>query len=88
MIAATYTYDEARTDIVDLRPAHREYLKVLFDDGRLLASGPWGENGALLIFASDSLDEVRVMIDRDPFSEAGIVTESVIKPWTMVYGPW
>lgn len=85
--AALYTYDPARTDIADLRPSHREYLKGLYEDGSLLASGPRG-SGALLILSADDEAAARTLLAKDPFVESGIVTDLDMEDWTVVYGPW
>ncbi|AZQ78127.1 hypothetical protein EJ997_03900 [Flaviflexus ciconiae] len=87
IFAATYTYDPERDDIHDVRPLHREYLKTLFDDGKLLASGPRGD-GALLILSADSEQQAIDLLGGDPFMKSGIVLELDIKEWTVVYGPW
>lgn len=87
IFAATYTYDPERDDIHDVRPLHREYLKTLFDDEKLLASGPRGD-GALLILSADSEQQAIDLLGGDPFMKSGIVLELDIKEWTVVYGPW
>lgn len=89
MIVVHYTYDPDRQDIHDIRPAHREYLGKLFEEGNLLASGPLGENAerALLIFPSTNPEAVEKLLADDPFVESGIASYD-IQPWTVVYGPW
>ena len=85
--AALYTYDPARDDIHEVRPAHREYLKVLYEDGSLLASGPRG-SGALLILSADDESSARALLEKDPFVQTDIVTDLDLEDWTVVYGPW
>ncbi|WP_206680408.1 YciI family protein [Flaviflexus huanghaiensis] len=85
--AALYTYDPERTDIHDVRPAHREYLKGLYEDGSLLASGPRGDGALLLVSATDET-QARRLLDDDPFVTSGIVSHIDLGEWTVVYGPW
>ena len=85
--AAIYTYDPQRDDIHIVRPPHREYLKGLYEDGSLLASGPRGD-GALLILSAESHSAARELLDRDPMVTEGIVTHIDVEEWTVVYGPW
>lgn len=85
--AALYTYDPERADIHDVRPAHREYLKTLYEAGSLLASGP-RSSGALLILSAADERAAKALLQNDPFVETGIVTVLDIEEWTVVYGPW
>lgn len=89
--AVTYTYvedsDAARDEH---RPAHREYLNVLSGQGVNLASGPFGTDGApgaLLLFRAGSAEEVRALVDKDPFLLEGVVADVEIREWTVVLGP-
>ena len=68
---------------------HRAYLRVLMDQGTLLASGPFHPRtgGALLLRVPDdnanaALDRVR---DGDPFTTRGIAQYELI-PWMPVMG--
>lgn len=90
MIAITYTYDPARTDIAEIRPAHRQYLGSLFERGLLAASGPTGQDssGALLLFHGDDVDAATQLTGDDPFVASGIVSNLEATVWTPVYGPW
>lgn len=87
IFAALYTYDPDRTDIHDVRPSHRAYLKDLYEDGALLASGPRG-GGALLIVSAPDEGGARSLLEEDPFVTSGIVTDIDLEEWTVVYGPW
>lgn len=87
--AITYTYDPAlASTITEVRPRHREYLKSVYDAGILLASGPLGTDGALLIVRGEDAETAKAAIADDPFYEAGIITETTAQEWTPVYGPW
>lgn len=67
------------------RPAHREYLKSLFDSGKLTASGPWvDESGALIVYEAADEAEVRALMAADPYSGGEIVANVEIKEWHQV----
>lgn len=69
------------------RPAHRETLTRLHQEGRLLAAGPWADDrGALLIFSVDRphLEEI---LDEDPYYRRTPGVEvRAIREWTPVVG--
>lgn len=81
-----YTSDAAAMD--EVRPAHREYLRGLADEGSMRASGPYVgvEPSALLIFTADSADEVRDLLSRDPFQQAGLVEQTTVTEWNPIIG--
>lgn len=88
--AVQYTYDQ-RADLRDeIRPAHRDYLAGLAEQGRLLGSGPYadGPDGALLVFAADDRTALDGLVAEDPFSQAGIIADLQVREWTLVLGPW
>lgn len=87
--AVTYSYstDDATRDQV--RPAHRDYLRELVDQGALLLSGPWASGelpGALLLFSTDDRDAVEEIVAKDPFTEAGVIEEYAVTEWEPVLG--
>src|SRR3954462_3234596 len=85
--ATVYTYaadSDSRRD--EVRPAHRDYLDGLADQGRLVVAGPWvgAPAAALLVLAGESVDDVRALVDADPFVQAGLVADISIREWTIV----
>ncbi|MFY7067341.1 YciI family protein [Nocardiopsis changdeensis] len=89
--AVTYIYAENSTAARnEHRPAHREYLNGLSEQGVNLVSGPFGaqdDPGALLLFRADSAEEVRALLEKDPFVLEGVVAETVVREWIAVLGP-
>ena len=68
---------------------HRAYLKQLFDQGLILASGPMEprNGGGLLLRVPDQdadriLDEIR---DNDPFVKTGVAQYEILA-WNPVFG--
>lgn len=81
------------TELEDLRlqtrPTHREYLRSLFDQGKLAMSGPWvDDTGAMLIYDAADLEEAQRLLDADPYRAAGVIAEARIKEWKVVMGPF
>ncbi|MDN4481842.1 YciI family protein [Demequina muriae] len=79
-----YVYDD-RADARDLhRPAHREYLAALADEGTMHAYGRYddeGAPGALLVCEADDVDDVESIVAGDPFVAAALVPEHRIRRW-------
>ena len=84
-----YVSDEAGLD--KYRPAHREFLRGLIADGTLRASGPFaadgGARGALLLLRAKSAEATRAMLAGDPFATAGLISQTVVREWSVVSGP-
>jgi uncharacterized protein len=89
IFAVTYTYSDDRAARDEHRPAHREFLGALGEQGINLCSGPFGPEehpgGLLLIRAESKEDALRVTED-DPFRLNGVVTEVAAREWMPVLG--
>jgi uncharacterized protein len=84
-----YTYRAEPEAIEAIRPSHRSWFKELFEQGILLASGPMVDNPqALLIFNSESVEELSNLLDHDPFDLAGLIETRTIQAWNPVFGPF
>ena len=71
------------------RPTHREYLRSLFDQGKLAMSGPWvDDTGAMLIYEAADADEAERLRDADPYRAAGVIADARLKEWRVVLGPF
>jgi len=83
--AVVFTYAN-QDKIAEVRPEHREYLATLKERGALAASGPFvDDSGALIIYEADTEDEVKRIIEGDPFHANGIFSSYFIRPWKQVY---
>jgi uncharacterized protein YciI len=70
------------------RPTHREYLRSLFDAGKLVMSGPWTDDtGAMLIYEAADIAEAERLLNADPYRTAGVIADARIKEWRVVLGP-
>ncbi len=74
------------------RPAHLARLNELQQQGRLLLAGPnpLPENpdvmsGSLIVAEFDSLDAAEAWASEDPYVEAGVYAEVLIRPFKKVF---
>ena len=89
VFAVTYLYAATEDQLNEIRPIHRQWLGVLLEKGQLLASGPMVDNPeALLIFSSDSANDLSELLDNDPFDIAGFIGSRSIQRWNPVFGPF
>lgn len=89
IFAVTYKYVDDPDLINQIRPSHRIWLKDLLDQNVLLVSGPMVNRAAsLLVFRSESAEDLSALLDQDPLEVAGVITERIIEEWNTVFGPW
>lgn len=84
--ALTYTYGGPSEILAEHRPAHRAFLRELQERGVNLASGPLGDDGALIVLRADSAEHVEQIIREDPLVVHGAVTEHVVREWSVTIG--
>jgi hypothetical protein len=78
-----YGPDKAKID--EFRPPHREYLRQLIAQGKLVLAGPFTDNsGGLIVYEVPSEDEIEGIIKADPFYKAGVFQTWKIRPWRIV----
>jgi uncharacterized protein YciI len=83
VIELTFEVGEQRR--LDARPAHREKLARLHEQGIVVMSGPWeDDSGALLIFDTDEAGIERIMAD-DPYFRAPGVTVTSVRRWNPIF---
>jgi uncharacterized protein len=88
IFAVEYVYDADSASIRDEhRPAHREWLAGLVEQGRLLASGPFTDGaGALLIFTAEDDVDLSNLLMQDPFAAVGAISGMKTTAWKPVVG--
>ena len=88
VFAVEYVYDAESSEArATSRPAHREWTAELARDGKLLASGPYGDGaGALLIFKAADETALNELLRQDPFAAAGAISGTRITAWAPVTG--
>ncbi len=75
------------------RPDHLQRLEALKAEGRLLIAGPnplpdnpERVSGSLIIAQFESLDVAQEWAEKDPYVDAGVYEEILIKPFKPVFG--
>ncbi|MCO5368362.1 YciI family protein [Pseudomonas alliivorans] len=87
--------ENSREKRLSVRPAHLERLNALKDAGRLELAGPnpavdsndpgaAGFSGSLIVAEFDSLAAAEAWAKADPFVEAGVYANVVVKPFKKV----
>lgn len=67
------TYVQPPDVIENTRPAHLEFLKEEVAAGRLLLAGRQEDgSGGVLVTGDISADEAQDIVDRDPYTRAGV----------------
>ena len=87
--AVLYRYSTDTAALDEHRPAHKDYLRTLFEQGHIVVSGPLAEGGgpgALLILDAEDVDAVAALLDEDPFRVLGLITEREIRRWNPAFG--
>ena len=84
--AAIAAYAHDSSSIAKARPAHREYLTGLQQQGKLVISGPFSDDrGGLLVYEADTAAEVEKLIAEDPFATEGVFVSWEIRAWNVVF---
>ena len=87
--AVLYRYADDAAALDAYRPAHRDYLHSLFDQGDIVVSGPLADGGgpgALLILDAADPAAVAALLDEDPFQVLGLIAEREIRRWNPAFG--
>jgi uncharacterized protein YciI len=68
------------------RPAHRDRLRTLHEQGELLLAGPWeDDSGALLVFTVDRARLDQIMAEDPYFTTTGVEVVS-LREWRPIVG--
>ena len=81
---------------LSVRPQHVERLRTLHDEGRLLTAGPMpaidsdnpgeaGFTGSTVIAEFNSLEDAQAWADADPYIDAGVYQNVIVKPFKKVF---
>jgi uncharacterized protein YciI len=83
-----YRYADEPGRLDEHRPVHKDYLASLFEQGRIVISGPLtdGAAGALLILDADDADHVTALLDLDAFWNLGLIADRQIRRWNPFFG--
>ena len=81
---------------LNARPRHLARLQALLEEGRLLLAGPHpaidsddpgpaGFTGSLIVAEFESLEDARAWADADPYMQAGVYADVIVKPFKRVF---
>ena len=98
MYYVIFTQDKPNTlsQRLSVRTQHLARLQQLQDENRLLTAGPnpaiddenpgdAGFTGSTVIAQFDSLEEAKIWASQDPYVEAGVYDEVIVKPFKKVF---
>jgi uncharacterized protein len=61
---------------------HAHFIATLFASGKIILGGPFVDaSGSMVIFAADTVDAVRAIMQNDPWAHHQILVERDIKEW-------
>jgi uncharacterized protein YciI len=84
--AAYIEYAPDAVKIQQWRPQHRGYLTDLFNDGRIVASGPFtDDSGALIVYEAPSKEAAEAILKADPFCKQGVFAKWELRPWNAIF---
>ncbi|NJP90677.1 hypothetical protein HCN51_14650 [Nonomuraea sp. FMUSA5-5] len=67
------------------RPAHREHLRRLKEQGRLVTAGPWADDsGALHVYEVADEAELRDILRQDPYAAVDGSQVVLLREWTPI----
>ncbi len=88
IFAIEYAYgSQASLTRDEHRPAHRSWLHQQAGEGRVLSAGAYTDGtGALLVLQAESEEDVREILEQDPFAIEGGIAGVRITQWKPVIG--
>ncbi|MDO4910853.1 MAG: hypothetical protein Q3972_03815 [Corynebacterium sp.] len=86
--AIEYEYDANNPLIGEVRPAHREFLGNLKNQGMLIGSGPYIGGGALIVIRLPEGTTPQSIMDEDPFYTEKALTGRIFREWNPVLNIW
>jgi uncharacterized protein len=76
-----------REKLTAARPRHREYMRGLVDEGKVVAGGPWVDDSAgFAIYRVEDRAELDRLLAEDPYTTGGAAARRTINEWNIVVG--
>ncbi|WP_087118105.1 YciI family protein [Corynebacterium urinipleomorphum] len=87
----TYTYGE-KSLIQDTRPAHRDFITGLKDNGDVIAAGPFAgdEQSVIIVRLPENATQAdaQALLADDPYLAAGALADRDFREWNPVINVW
>jgi len=78
-------YGPDKAKIAENRPQHREYMRGLISQGKLVIAGPFtDDSGGFIVYEVPSEGDVEGIIKADPFYKCGVFQTWKIRQWKIV----
>jgi uncharacterized protein YciI len=84
IVAVLYEYNDDIATRDAVRPEHRKFLD---SQPNLLLTGPTDDEGAIILFDGEPR-QVEVLMDEDPFWDAGVIASRRVTVWDVTGGSW
>ncbi|RSM68882.1 hypothetical protein DMH04_46715 [Kibdelosporangium aridum] len=86
---ADVTYTTDRDKLAAVRPAHRDYLRGLVDQGIVVAAGPWADDlGGFVVYQVEDRAQLDKVLAEDPYSTEGVAAKRDVREWDIRMGSW
>jgi uncharacterized protein len=86
---ADVTYTTDRDKLAAVRPAHRDYLQGLAEQGIVVAAGPWADDlGGFVVYQVEDRDQLDTILADDPYTTEGVAAERAVREWDIRMGKW
>lgn len=80
-----YIYDKEPAQRDSVRPAHRDYLRTLFDRRKVVLSGPLAdESQGFVVYHAENLEEAEELLKNDPYNTQGGATCKGPREWNVL----
>ncbi|NMH95933.1 YciI family protein [Pseudonocardia acidicola] len=87
--AVIWRYTDDTSVIDGARAGHGAYLKELVGQGKLKEAGPFVDGtGGVLVVEAAGQDELKTLLDGDPYVSEGVVVDQQVVEWKPVIGPF
>jgi uncharacterized protein len=78
-------FDKDNERRLAVRPAHRQYLRMLLDQEKLFMAGPWSDDGgSMIIYEVKDKAEADALLMADPYTAADVVSVVALREWTPI----
>ena len=78
-------FTDDRERLLANRPVHREYLRSMLEQGKLVETGPFADDsGGMVVYEAEDRAAVEEILANDPYRPANVVVHYDIYEWNRV----